>query len=278
VVGRLAAPSVIKFYKFLGASDLVLDTLEYGHKPCLTGEVSKFERSNNSSFHEHHSFAINEILNLIRLGKVELVNKKTHCVHPLQVEVQPNKNRLILDCSFLNNFIDVPKFKFEDSKVGRSYFHKNGYIFSFDMKDGYHHILIHNEFRMYLGFKFEYKGKTLYAQFKVCPFGLRDVPYIFTKVLRPLVKHWRSYGMKCCMYLDDGISFALDFQKCEDESIHVRKDLIRAGIIWSIKKSQWDPVKVVDWIGFRWDSPEGMIAVIPKRVDKIKSTCAKLLK
>jgi hypothetical protein len=278
VVGRLSSPSVINFFKFLGASDLVLNTLKYGHKPYLVGEVPEFERNNNSSFYKHHSFAINEIFNLIRLGKVELVDKKPHCVHPLQVEVQPNKNRLILDCSFLNKLIQVPKFKFEDSKVGLSYFQKDGYIFSFDMKDGYHHILINDEFRTYLGFKFEYDGKTLYAQFKVCPFGLRDVPYIFTKVLRPLVKHWRSHGMKCCMYLDDGIGFALDFQRCKEESIHVRKDLIRAGIVWSIKKSQWDPVKVIDWIGFRWDTSNGTIAVTPRRVDKIKGTCLEILK
>ena len=155
-----------------------------------------------------------EVLKLIDASKVEIVEQKPHCVHPLQVEVQPSKNRLVLDCSFLNKFVEVPKFKFEDSKVGASYFQKDGYIFSFDMKDGYHHILINKEFRKYLGFKFVHKGKILYAQFKVAPFGLRDVPYIFTKTLRPLVKHWRSHGIKCCMYLDDGISFCLDLGKC----------------------------------------------------------------
>ena len=41
--------------------------------------------------------------------------------------------------------------------------------------------------------------------FSVLPFSLASVPYVFTKLLRPLMKLWRSRGLKSLMYLDDGI-------------------------------------------------------------------------
>ena len=34
-------------------------------------------------------------------------------------------------------------------------------------------------------------GKTCYFVFTVLPFGLTSAPFIFTKVMRYLVKHWR---------------------------------------------------------------------------------------
>ena len=37
------------------------------------------------------------------------------------------------------------------------------------------------------------------------PFGLSSAPYVFPKLMRPLVKLWRAKGLKAVMYLDDGI-------------------------------------------------------------------------
>ena len=38
------------------------------------------------------------------------------------------------------------------------------------------------------------------------PFGLSSACYAFTKIVRPLVKHWRSQGICSIVYLDDGIA------------------------------------------------------------------------
>lgn len=37
-------------------------------------------------------------------------------------------------------------------------------MFCFDLKDGYHHILIHKDFRDYLGFKLELDGVIVYCR------------------------------------------------------------------------------------------------------------------
>ena len=51
-----------------------------------------------------------------------------------------------------------------------------------------------------------FDGVTKYFQFTVLPFGLSVGPYIFSKVMRPLVKYWRSKAIRIVVYLDDGIS------------------------------------------------------------------------
>jgi hypothetical protein len=49
-----------------------------------------------------------------------------------------------------------------------------------------------------------------YFKFTVLPFGLTTAPYIFTKLLRPIVKHWRSQGISNVVYLDDGFDIEKD--------------------------------------------------------------------
>ena len=255
-----------------------METLRYGHKPVLIGEVPQYEKSNNRSFFEHQDFALTELDNLIKAKKVEIVSKPPYVVNPLSVAVQPSKNRLVLDCSFLNKFILVPSFKMDDHKVALSFVKEGVYLFSFDMKDGYHHLAIHADFRDYLGFKFTKNGKVYYGRFCVAPFGLRDIPYIFTKILRPLVAHWRRSAIACCLYLDDGLGAADSYDKALKDSIHVRQDLIRAGIVWSIKKSVWIPVQKLEWLGFEWNTLSGSFKIKERRVIKLKETCLDLSK
>ena len=75
------------------------------------------------------------------------------------------------------------------------------WMFSFDLKSGYHQVDIVLHHQKYLGF--EWGGK--YFVFTVLPFGLSTAPYVFTKLLRPLVRLWRGKGHKAILYLDDGI-------------------------------------------------------------------------
>lgn len=39
----------------------------------------------------------------------------------------------------------------------------------------------------------------------VLPFGLSTSGYIFSKVVREVVKHWRGRGLNIIMYLNDGL-------------------------------------------------------------------------
>ena len=66
---------------------------------------------------------------------------------------------------------------------------------------------------------------------KVLPFGLASACYVFTKLLRPLVKKWRGSGMRAIVYIDDGIVAARS--KAEYASLRdvVIEDLRKAGFV-----------------------------------------------
>ena len=41
--------------------------------------------------------------------------------------------------------------------------------------------------------------------FTVLPFGLSIACYVFTKLMRRLIRYWWGRGLKAIVYLDDGI-------------------------------------------------------------------------
>jgi len=87
-----------------------------------------------------------------------------------------------------------------------SYFAKEGNMFSFDLKSGYHHVDIAQEHQTFLGFSWR-KPDSVKEIFYVCtvlPFGLSSAPYVFTKVLKPLANYWRLQGLCIPIFLDDG--------------------------------------------------------------------------
>lgn len=126
-------------------------------------------------------------------------------------------------------------------------------MIKFDLTSGYHHINIHPDFIRYLGFSWNFNGSERYFVFTVLPFGLSSVGYIFTKVLRPLVLHWRAKAYGVIMYLDDG--WVCDSkQNCILMSENMQQDLLHAGFLVNEEKSSWNPVQKLEWLGFEMES------------------------
>ena len=82
------------------------------------------------------------------------------------------------------------------------------YTFTFDLKSGYHHIDICMAQHKYLGFAWEREGKKQLYVLTVLSFGLTTTCYVFTTVLRTLVKFWSGKRVKIVVYSDDGIGAA----------------------------------------------------------------------
>ena len=104
-----------------------------------------------------------------------MVNEQPFVANPLSVSVQPcGKKRLILDLRHVNKPLFKQSVKYEDWKTAMSYFVKDAYMFSFDLKNGYHLIDIAQEHQTFLGFSWRAPDSInkIFYIFTVLPFGL----------------------------------------------------------------------------------------------------------
>ena len=61
--------------------------------------------------------------------------------------------------------------------------------------------------------------------------GLATACYMFTKLMRSLVKHWCSSGLKVIVYLNDGIVAGQGETDTVNERMRVQQELSSAGFI-----------------------------------------------
>ena len=137
----------------------------------------------------------------------------------------------------MNNHLWKEKVKFEVWKVFQNYLSRDGYIFNFDLKSGYHHIDIYPQHQTYLGFSWVVDGVRRYFAFTMLAFGLGPNLFVFTKLVRPLVKYWRLHGLLIVVYIYDGICITIGLEEAKRNSKFVRDTLTAAGLVPNVEKT-----------------------------------------
>jgi hypothetical protein len=239
------------------ANSYILNTIEHGYQlPLLEIPVPVMLPNNKSAF-ENKIFVTAEIARLVSSGVLLHVSCQPTVVNAITVAVNASgKQRMVLDLRTVNPLLLVPRYKYEDVSTAGNYFKKDGWMATFDLKSGYHHIDIHVAFQQYLGLCWE--GK--FYVFTSCPFGMSVSGLIFTKVLRELVRKWRSAGIAIVLYIDDGILVAESAQKLDHAVAVVKNDLQSAGFILNEEKTKWTASQNVTWLGFTLDSDKNLLS------------------
>ena len=156
-------------------------------------------------------------------------------------------------------------------------FDKGFYLFKFDLKSGYHHIEIFPDHRKFLAFAWDFgTGIFRYFQFCVLPFGLSSAPFIFTKILKPLQKSWRSQGIPIVIFLDDGLGGGAGLVQAKINSLTVHADLLKSGFVPNKDKSLWEPVQIISWLGVHLNTLDGTIRATDERIAKLSQDLAAL--
>ena len=76
---------------------------------------------------------------------------------------------------------------------------------------------------------FTFDIESGYFVFRVLPFGLSSACYLFTKMFKPSVAGWRSFGIFAFVYIDDGIFACRSLLDAQSASKLVRPDLQLSG-------------------------------------------------
>ena len=208
---------------------------------------------------------------MVNTGSVLEVPFLPHVISPLSVSTSScGKKRLILDLRYLNSHVFKEYIRFDDLRSFESYLNKDSFLYKFDLKKGYHHIDICSEHQTYLGFSWVINGELKYFVFTVLPFGLTSAPYIFTKVLCPILNLWHSRGIQISLFLDDGIGIEKCYEKAITNSNYVKSSLQQAGFVLNIEKSIWEPCKHLTWLGITIDLHKNKLFIPKERISSIK--------
>ena len=195
-----------------GANEYILDVVSQGYKLPFRNIPNSVILKNNMSARNDPEFVSGEIERLLKMECITEVKEVPYIVNPLTVAYgRSGKPRLVLDCRHIN--LELFKYKccFEDQSVAKQLFSKGDFLFEFDIRGAYHHIMIYPAHRTFLGFSWQYENLTRYFVFNVLAFGISTAGFIFTKLLRVAVKKWRSRGYKIVLFLDDGLGGECSF-------------------------------------------------------------------
>ena len=125
------------------------------------------------------------------------------------------------------------------------------------------------EHQTYLGVSWKIDNIVKFFVFTVLPFGLSTAPFVFTKVVRPLVKYWRFNSIKIACFLDDGLGIDNTFENALEKSTFVSNSLTRSGFIVNSEKSVWQPTKVLTWLGNDVDFNNDTLKISSERIYSI---------
>lgn len=158
--------------------------------------------------------------------------------------------RPCLDLRPLNRFVRAPSFSLGGLRDVRQLLRAGDYMVSIDLKSAYWHVPLHRSHRRYLGFCLD----GVSYRFRVLPFGLSAAPWVFYRLLAPVVSALRAEGVRVACYLDDLVIFGRSPADCRRAGQRVANLLATLGFLLHPEKSSLVPSQRLRFLGFDLDS------------------------
>lgn len=262
----------------------VLTWVRFGYSEFVKGYATmpRIDRDNNSNTNDHVECVTQEVTTLVEVGAVRDVtgymydNDVVRVIAPLTVAVQASgKRRLCWNGRPINKYLPDKHFKMEHAEKAARMMRAGDWMFTLDMKSGYHQVPCKPAFMKFLCFRWQ--GRVY--QWQVMPFGLSTAPRAYSKLTRRLLERWRAKGVRCSNYIDDFIFFAPTFEKALEIRAMVLRDLSELGWFISVGKSMLQPGTMVTYLGLVFCSvPEPHVRVPVEKVARVKSSLAGILR
>jgi hypothetical protein len=172
----------------------------------------------------------------------------------------------------MNSFLEVQKFKYESIREAHQLAKLGDYLFSVGLKSGYHHVDVAPEYWQYLGF--EWQGKCVFCQL---PFVLATACFVFTKLIKQLVAHWRRAGIRVIPYINDFLFICGSASEFTAVQTRILADFAKAGFVLSHEKCQLQMSHVIKFLGFDVDTLHGVFHLTAHQKDKLRTAIDKCL-
>ena len=132
------------------------------HDMLHRSEPAPVQFANRTSCHIHKQFVSEQIEELLKVGSlVEWTGSQPPIVINGMgvVKNRKGKLRLVLDCRYVNMFVEYEHFTYETLADVTEYLHQGDWFVLTDAKSGYHHIRMHASSLPY--FAIEFEGRLL---------------------------------------------------------------------------------------------------------------------
>ena len=133
---------------------------------------------------------------------------------------------------------------------------------------------INEKLRRY--FRYRFKGEIF--QWRVLPFGFRDAPRLFQKLIIEAVSPLRRVGVKLVVYLDDILVVGESKGSCADQVARLTLSLLSLGFIINIKKSSLTPSQSIEFLGTHLDTMKMVISLPQEKLRVFRARVAAMLR
>lgn len=181
--------------------------------------------------------------------------------------------RPCLNLKPFNEFVTKRHFKLESLSTVFQTLQKNDFMAKIDIKDAYLHVPVRRGHQPFLRFNFR---QTTY-QFLVLCFGLTTAPWIFTRLMKPVMARLRQEGIRLVIYLDDILVMAQSAELLRQHTRRVVELLAQLGWVINWKKSDTTPSQVKTYLGVSIDSARMSSSLPEDRLRKMESSVQEML-
>lgn len=255
-------------------SDSVILSWLRGYKiPFVSNPVDHSKPVVRPKSNQEHDDFCASIKSLLKIKAIsECSHTKDEFLSSIFLVPKPNGDkRFILNLKRLNKHIKTCHFKMEDYRTASKMMTKHCYMASIDMKDAYFLVPVHSTYKKYLRFKY---NDTLY-EFNCLPFGLSTAPFVFTKLLKPVMEYLRHRNMMSVIYLDDIFCIGRSYKECNQNVLNTKNLLLQLGFLINYEKSSFLPSTECKFLGFLFNSKEMALKLPKNKIEKIRSELIK---
>lgn len=236
-----------------------------GYQIPFTNPVQQSIEPDNPPFSEDDMYS--SMSKLINLGAISpCIEHPGQFVSPVFLTPKSNGSfRFILNLKSLNKFVKAPHFKMEDIRTASKLVSNGAYMATIDLKEAYFLVPIHESYKKYLRFRFDCQ----LHEFNCLPYGLSSAPYVFTKLLKPLLAFLRGQGHIIVAYLDDLLCIGSSSNTCENTVKAVVTNLERLGFVINHEKCNTTPKQICKFLGFKINTCSMSLQLPTEKINKI---------
>jgi len=180
--------------------------------------------------------------------------------------------RVILNLKKLNDYVRYQHFKIDGLDSCVSLMEPGCYMANIDIVNAYHTVRFSSDFTRYLKFR----HNTQVYKYLCLPQGFSSSPRIFTKMLRPILTHFRRKKILCSMYIDDLYLQGSSYMEVTNNISYIIQTLTSLGFEIS-PKSTLIPTQRLHHLGFILDSDLWLVSLSEDKRSNIIKKASKVL-